>query len=141
MSDLRGRALDGSALDLHRFAGRVVVVNVWGSWCGPCRGEAYALARVARSTAAQGVQFVGVDVRDPSREAADAFVEKFGIPYPSLEATADTGPLLALQGILPVDPPGTLVIDAQGRIAARAVGAVTEQQLRDLLDPVLAERG
>lgn len=140
MRELRGTTLDGAKLDLAQYAGKVVVLNVWGSWCNPCRAEAYALARVARRTAAQGVQFVGVDVREPSRTTAAAYEKKFDVPYPSLEATRDTAPLLALHGILPVSPPGTLVLDRQGRVAARAIGGVTEEQLRDLLEPVVAER-
>lgn len=135
---LTGTTLDGEPFSLADLRGHVVVVNVWGSWCGPCRVEAPALERVATATRSQGVAFVGIDVRDDVR-SAQAFVQKFSVGYPSIDASTDTGPLLALRGVLPVSPPATMVLDRTGRVAATVIGGVTEPGLRALLDPVVAE--
>jgi thiol-disulfide isomerase/thioredoxin len=77
---LRGRTLDGGRLDVSDWRGQVVVVNAWGSWCGPCREEAPALRRVWAETKANGVRFVGIDTRD-NDAAARAFTREFRIGY------------------------------------------------------------
>lgn len=135
---LAGATLDGDWLDLADLSGHVVVVNVWGSWCVPCRAEAPDLARVARETADRGVRFVGIDTRD-TLDAAMAFVRNFNIPYPSI-VDQDSQKLLAFSGIIPISAvPSTIVIDAQGQIAAKVVGRVEYATLRGLVDDVLAE--
>lgn len=135
---LAGRTLDGGRLDVSRWRGLVVVVNTWGSWCGPCREEAPDLRRVAEATRAAGVRFVGIDTRD-NDAAARAFVREFAIPYPSI--VDDEGRvILALAQTVPVSAvPSTVVVDRKGRIAARVIGAVTYSTLRGLIDDVLAE--
>lgn len=138
--EIGGSTLDGERLMLSDLRGQVVVVNVWGSWCAPCRDEAPDLARAARETLDQGVRFVGIDTRD-NLAAARAFVENFDIPYPSL---FDEGGelLVALNGAVPVSAvPSTLVIDPDGRIAARVIGKITYATLRGIIDDVLAEGG
>lgn len=131
--DIRGATLDGDRLALADLRGRVVVVNVWGSWCPPCREEAPDLARTARETTDRGVRFVGINVRD-NPGAAGAFVRKFDIRYPSLVDTDGTL-LLAFDGIIPVSAiPSTLVIDTKGRIAARVIGKTTYTTLLGLLE-------
>ena len=137
--DVGGTTLTGSALSLSDLRGDVVVVNVWGSWCPPCREEAPVLAKLSRRYAEQGVSFVGVNVRD-NRAAALAFEENYGITYPSIEdRTGST--VLALNQYIPVNAvPVTLVLDRQGRVAARVLGAVREATLRALLAMVLGER-
>ena len=136
--EIRGETLDGGRVALTDLRGYVVVVNVWGSWCQPCRKEAPDLARAARETAPRGVRFVGIDTRD-NDAAARAFVRSFNIPYPSL--IDDDGRLtLAFAGVIPVSAvPSTVVIDAEGNIAARVVGIVSYGTLRGLIDDVLAE--
>ncbi|MQA03883.1 MAG: redoxin domain-containing protein [Streptosporangiales bacterium] len=135
-----GDTLDGGRLALAELRGHVVVVNVWGSWCVPCQEEAPQLARVARETHDDGVRFVGIDVKD-DRASARAFVRRFAIPYPSI-ADPDGKVLLAFDGIIPVSAvPSTLVLDRDGRVAARVVGQITYRQLRGLVDDVAAERG
>ncbi|MGH3812741.1 MAG: TlpA family protein disulfide reductase [Pseudonocardiaceae bacterium] len=135
---LAGSTLEGERLSLAQFRGTVVVVTVWGSWCAPCRDEAPDLARLARESRSEGVRFVGVDTRD-NKAAARAFVRTFKIPYPSL-FDPDGSLMLAFDGVVPISAvPSTVVIDPQGRVAARVVGKVTYSTLRGLVQDVLAE--
>jgi len=135
--NLSGHTLSGTRLSLREFRGQVVVLNAWGSWCAPCRAEAPDLRRVATETRAQGVQFVGIDTRD-NAAAARAFVGKYHIPYPSL--IDDGSLLLALRDTVPAQAiPSTVVLDREGRVAARVVGRVRYSTLRGLVDDVLAE--
>ena len=135
---LMGRTLDGGPLDLADWRGHVVVVNAWGSWCGPCREEAPDLRRVWAETKADGVRFVGIDTRD-NDAAARAFTREFRVGYPSL--VDDSGRvMLAFGRTIPISAvPSTVVVDARGRIAARVIGAVTYSTLRGLLEDTLAE--
>jgi thiol-disulfide isomerase/thioredoxin len=136
---LSGRTLDGAWLDVAAWRGQVVVVNTWGSWCGPCREEAPVLARVWSETKGAGVRFVGIDTRD-NDAAARAFVRQFRIGYPSL--VDDDGRLmLAFGRTIPVSAvPTTVVVDRHGRIAARVIGPVTYATLRGLIDATLGEK-
>ena len=135
---LKGVLLDGTRWDSASTRGEVLVVNVWGSWCAPCVAEAPELQKVwsdLESEEAPG-QFIGIDFREEAARGA-AFVKKAGITYPSL--SDESGVLiLALQGKAPTVPT-TLVLDTQGRIAARVNGSVSASTLRALVDDVLAE--
>jgi thiol-disulfide isomerase/thioredoxin len=135
---LQGATLDGGQLDVAGWRGHVVVVNAWGSWCGPCREEAPALRRVWAETTSDGVRFVGIDTRD-NAAAARAFTREFRIGYSSL--VDDSGRvMLAFARTIPVSAvPSTVVVDARGRIAARIIGAVRYPTLRGLVDDTLAE--
>lgn len=136
--ELSGGTLTDDELDLTDLRGEVAVINVWGSWCGPCRVEAPVLARVSKQYRERGVSFVGVNVKD-NRAAAVAFEEEFGITYPSIEDT-DGRAVLALSQYVPASTvPVTLVLDRDGRVAARVLGAVREATLTALLDSTLAE--
>lgn len=136
--EVAGTTLDGEPLALSDFAGDVVVVNVWGSWCAPCRAEAEALQQVYLDHKQDGVRFVGLNTRD-QQAAALAFEQRFGITYPSL--VDENGELqLAFRDSLPPNAiPSTLVIDRDGAIAARVVGPTTYSQLSDLVGDVAAE--
>jgi thiol-disulfide isomerase/thioredoxin len=134
---LSGTTLAGDPLDLATLRGQPVVINVWGSWCGPCITEAPDLQAAYTRLRAEQVSFVGINTRD-NRAAALAFERTHGIGYPSL---VDEGAqMLALRGAVPPSAiPSTLVIDKQGRIAARVSGPATEATLVGLVDDVLAE--
>jgi peroxiredoxin len=139
--DLSGATVDGKQLDVADYKGKVVVLNVWGSWCAPCRAEASNLVKVAKDTAAQGVQFVGINTRDPSTRPAKAFEEKYGVTYPSLSDPTGKLMLRFKKGTLnPQTIPSTLIIDRDGKIAARTLQALSEEQLRAMLKPILAEK-
>jgi thiol-disulfide isomerase/thioredoxin len=136
--EFSGPTLDGGEFDLAEQAGNVVVLNVWGSWCAPCRAEAPALAEVANQTADDGVVFVGVNTRDTTT-AALAFEDEFDVPYPSVVDT-DGRRLLAFRDTLPPAAiPSTLVIDRDGNMAARVLGEITETSLSALVSDVAAE--
>lgn len=132
--EVAGRTLDGKQVSLADFRGKVVVVNVWGSWCGPCRAEAPMLAQASRDLARKGVVFLGIDSRDPSKDAAKAFVRRFDVPYPSLYDQQGST-LLAFRGTLtPNSVPSTVVVDPQGRVSGSVLGSLTRTTLDDLVD-------
>ncbi|ALM40830.1 TlpA family protein disulfide reductase [Streptomyces albidoflavus] len=136
-----GETLDGATFDLADHKGKVVVVNVWGSWCAPCRAEAPNLVKVAEDTADQGVQFVGINTRDSNKGPALAFEKDYEVGYPSLYDPQGKQILRFPRGSLsPQAIPSTVVIDRDGKIAARTLQAVSEKQLRAMIDPVLAEK-
>ena len=132
LPDLQGRTIDGNELSVRGLRGHVVVLNVWGSWCGPCRAEAPSLAAISHEVARRGVRFVGVDVRD-NPAAGRAFERSFGITYPSFD---DQNGLILAQftGIIPVSAvPSTVVTDRHGLIRARVVGRVDPTTLRGVI--------
>ncbi|MFY9209044.1 MAG: TlpA disulfide reductase family protein [Candidatus Nanopelagicales bacterium] len=135
-----GVDLDGAPLELADFAGQVVVLNVWASWCAPCRAEAGALEEVAVQFAGQGVQFLGLNTRD-SNAAAQAFIRNYGVTYPSFVDSDGRIQLLFNDSLPPQAIPSTIVIDQQGRVAARALGVVTAPTLRAMIEPLLVESG
>ncbi|MEV7512277.1 TlpA family protein disulfide reductase [Streptomyces sp. NPDC090085] len=140
---LDGETVDGKTLDTTALKGKVVVLNVWGSWCPPCRGEAPSFAKVSKEFADAGkdVVFVGINVRDNSKQNAASFEETFGITYPSLYDPDGKLLLRFPKGSLnPNAIPSTLVLDKEGRIAARTLAPLSEEQLRSMIDPVVAEQ-
>ena len=136
--DLRGTTLEGRPVDVAAYRGKAVVLNVWASWCAPCRKEAPELQVASQRLAAQGVQFLGIDNADLDQAQARAFQTTFGITYPSL-ADPKGDALLALRGAVPPNAiPTTLVLDGQGRIAARVSTPTTAATLTGLVTDVLA---
>ncbi|MGW4562688.1 TlpA family protein disulfide reductase [Streptomyces sp. NPDC004561] len=139
--DLSGKTIDGKDLNVASYKGQVVVVNVWGSWCSPCREEAQYFSKVAKSYAGKGVQFVGINTRDTSTIPAVAFEKEHGIDYPSLYDPTGRLMLRFKKGTLnPQLIPSTLVIDRHGKVAARALEALDDTSLLKMLEPVLAEK-
>jgi thiol-disulfide isomerase/thioredoxin len=136
--EVAGRTIDGEPLALSDYAGKVVVVNVWGSWCAPCRAEAPMLADAARDLAKQDVAFLGIDSRDLNESQARAFVRTFDVPYPSIYDQQGRT-LLAFRGTLvPSAVPSTVIIDRKGRVAASVLGEITRTTLYDLVEEVSA---
>ncbi|WP_155055399.1 TlpA family protein disulfide reductase [Streptomyces blattellae] len=139
--DLSGDTIDGKQLDVASYKGKVVVLNVWGSWCAPCRAEAPGFEKVYQDVKDQGVQFVGINTRDTSTKNALAFEKEQGITYPSLYDPTGKLMLRFERGTLnPQAIPSTLVLDRDGKIAARSLAALSEDNLRKMLTPVLAEK-
>lgn len=135
---LSGTTLDGASWNVADAKDEVLVLNVWGQWCGPCVAEMPHLQQAWSELSAAGkpVQLMGINYRD-GVETARAFLRANKITYPSLE---DDGgrTLLALRGKANTTPT-TLVLDRQGRIAARVSGPVTAATLSGLVNDVLGE--
>ena len=134
-----GTTVNGRHLSLAEFRGHTIVINFWGSWCAPCRAEAPALGQLARQLQPRGVRFVGVDIRDEP-DSALAFMQQFNVGYPSLNDPGDEIALNFRSTVPPADIPTTLVIDRNGRIAARIFGASSYRQLRSLINEVAGQR-
>jgi thiol-disulfide isomerase/thioredoxin len=134
--EVSGTTIDGEPVSLDDFAGQTVVVNVWGSWCAPCRSEAPDLVAASEELADDDVAFLGINSRDLDRSAARAFVRRYEVPYPSIyDQKGQT--LLAFRGTLsPNAIPSTVIIDEQGRVAASVVGEVTRATLVGLVEDV-----
>lgn len=136
---ISGTTLDGKPWANADAAGKVTVLNLWASWCPPCETEAPDLKAAAEKIAAadKPVVFMGINYRD-NPDSGRSTAARWGIPFPSLDDPGGTT-ILALQGKV-TSPPTTLVLDRQGRIAARVSGAVTTATLTGLVDDVLAEQ-
>lgn len=137
--DLAGTALDGKPVRLSDYRGKVVVLNMWASWCGPCRAEAPELSRAQRHLSAKGVQVLGVDT-DADRTAGLAFQRDHDLTYPSLHDPAGRRLALLPRGYRPQALPYTLLIDRDGKIAVLCLGPLTEPEVRDLTRPLLREK-
>jgi thiol-disulfide isomerase/thioredoxin len=139
--EVSGTTLDGARASLGDYRGKTVVVNVWGSWCPPCRAEAPMLAAAARDLAGKDVVFLGINSRNPEQAGPRAFERRFKIPYDSIY---DPGgrTLLAFHGTLPANAiPSTVVVDPQGRVAASVVGTITRTTLYDLVQDAQGTSG
>ena len=133
--DLVGPTLEGGEFRLSDHLGDVVVLNVWASWCAPCRAEAPVLEDVWREVKDDGVQFVGLDTRD-TEAAALAFLDRYGVTYPNVIDTDGRLQLLFSDTLPPQAIPSTLVMDREGRVAGRILGRVTDATLTALIDDV-----
>ena len=129
---LNGDTLYGTKFD---FAGnKIAVVNVWASWCSPCRAEIPAL--IALSDKYSDVQFMGILTRD-NLANAEVFARQLAVTYPNF---IDDSLLLGFRNTLPANAiPTTVVIDKQGRVAARISGPITVGGLSDLIERLNAE--
>ena len=134
-----GETESGQMLDSKALVGQVVVMNWWYSACAPCRAEAPDLQALSEEFQDQGVQFVGVNVRDTA-ETALAFDRKFDIGFPSIIDAQSGAVSLAFQGVVsPQAVPTTLVIDKQGKVASRILGRIDPSILKTLIETVVAE--
>ncbi|TDT29994.1 TlpA family protein disulfide reductase [Naumannella halotolerans] len=130
---LTGTTLTGEPISFADYPGKVLVVNVWGSWCAPCRKEAPELVRASEETA-DVAQFIGINTRDQAPAAAIAFERENGVSYPSI-FDVDGQAIVSFADTLPPNGiPSTLIIDTEGRVAARILGPTTATTLVGLVE-------
>jgi len=136
--EVSGVDLDGNPLSTADFPGEIIVLNVWASWCAPCRAEAPALEEVATQYLDQGVQLIGLNTRD-SQASAQGFIKNYGVSFPSIVDTDGRLQLLFNDTLPPQAIPSTIVIDSNGMVAARALGAVDASTLSGIVDQLKQE--
>ncbi|CAB4686926.1 MAG: redoxin domain-containing protein [Actinobacteria bacterium] len=135
-----GPTESGGLLKSDQLTGVVVVMNFWYAGCAPCRAEAPDLVAVNNMFVGKNVQFVGVNVRDTA-ETARAFDRNFSITWPSIIDAQSGSAVLAFTGVVtPQAVPTTLVIDKQGRVAARVLGQIEKSTLKALIQRVVDEK-
>lgn len=129
---------EGRQLSLADFKGKVVVLNIWGQWCPPCRTESPEMEKLNKTEQAKGVQVLGYDVRDYDRSAPQDFVRDRGLTYPSIYDPAGRG-LLQLSGYPLNAVPSTIVIDKQQRVAAVYLRSLLASDVQPLVEKLAAE--
>jgi thiol-disulfide isomerase/thioredoxin len=127
-------------VSLNDFDGKVVVINVWGQWCGPCRSETRELQKVYDATKSKGVAFLGIDVRDNNRQSAVDFVVDRKVTYPSIyDPSMRT--MIAFGGKYPTTViPSTVVLDRQHRVAAVFLRELLAEDLQPIVERLAAEK-
>jgi peroxiredoxin len=128
-----GKLQNGDTVTSKDYAGKVLVVNFWYAGCPPCRVEAPDLQSLSEKYGAQGVGFLGVNLYDSAQTAA-SFEKDKGVTYPSV-LDRDTGSVLLAfsKTVPPKATPTTLVVDKEGRVAARILGAIPDKSILDTL--------
>lgn len=138
---VRGPSLadPSKTLSLDDFSGQVVVINVWGQWCGPCRSEISELEKVYEATRGLGVAFLGIDVRDNNRQSAVDFVVDRKVTFPSIYDPA-MRTMIAFGGKYPTTViPSTLVLDREHRVAAVFLRELLADDLRPVVERLAKE--
>ena len=130
--------INGKEIDLKNYKNKVVVLNVWGSWCGPCRKEAKELQELYVKNKDSGVEFIGINIRD-SKVSAEKFVTNFGITYPNI-FDRDGVKLLGFKDTLPANAiPSTVLVDKNGKVAARQLGPIERALIQGFISSLVDE--
>jgi len=139
--EMRGDSLmeEGKRITLSSYKGKVVVINIWGAWCPPCRVEAPQLQKVHEAYEGKGVQVLGIDFKDFDRQQPADFMRDTGLTYPSLYDPSGRS-LLPLKGYPKAAVPSTIVLDKQHRVAAIFLRDLLAEDLTPLIDRLLAEK-
>ena len=130
--DFTGTSLTGTPINFASYRGKIVVLNIWGSWCAPCQSEGQTLKYLDEQYGPQGIAFLGDDLQDTPVQAL-SFLRSQGITYPSVN-DANGAVVQRLAIAVPISAtPTTLVIDKTGHIAGVIDGAVTYPDMTTLL--------
>jgi peroxiredoxin len=136
--EFSGQLLGGGEFSSTELAGDVAVLHLLGAWCGPCRIETPEFQEVYADVEDDGVQFLGLNVKETNEQFALAFVDRFGIECPSLyDPRGEVA--LAFRGYPANAIPSTIVLDAEGRVAAVYTGTVSKADLRSVVGEILGE--
>ncbi|GAB1508309.1 TlpA disulfide reductase family protein [Actinophytocola sp. KF-1] len=130
---------EGEQIKLSSYQGKVVVINIWGAWCPPCRVEAPQLQKVWETYGDKGVQVLGIDFRDYDRQQPADFMRDTGLTYPSIYDPSGRS-LLPLKGYPRAAVPSTIVLDKQHRVAMIFLRDLLAEDLTPVLDKLLAEK-
>ena len=136
---LEGDKLGGGTLSIDDYRGRIVVVNVWGAWCTPCRKEMPGLIASSKELGKLDVDFVGINTGGDNTASATAYVRAAGVPFPSFFDPQGKLLLNLRDSIPPKAIPSTLVLAPDGRVAAAVIGGVTQQALSKVVGQVIRE--
>lgn len=133
--EFTGMTLDGDSFDIADLRGRVVVINAWASWCGPCRSEMPAFVDTHASADPEDVAVIGLNVSDQPAAAQD-FITELGMSFPTV-VDREGSILATIPGVPPKSLPSTVILDREGRIASRIIGPTDPIGLARELDRVL----
>lgn len=126
------KALGGSPDSLANYRGKVVLVNLWATWCPPCRAEVPALEALYRQYRTQGFVVLGID-QGESAKVAGEFTRKFGVTYPVLvDDGQQYGRAYAALGL-----PTSILVDRSGKIVKGIDGEMTLAQMREVVGPAM----
>ena len=136
--NVTGELLDGTKFSLASEKGKIVVLNFWATWCAPCRVESPELQKVYETYKPQGLEMIGVLVRD-SKEQGVIFNKQYGLTYPSIY-DPKTEVALQLRNFPLATIPSTIVFDRSGKVAAAYVSVVDQKSLTNTIDELLTEQ-
>lgn len=125
-------------LSLDDFKGEVVVINLWGQWCAPCRSEVDDLQRLQEKNKADGFTVFGINLRDPNIQKPQDFIKDNGVTYPSIWDPSQAA-VAALHGFPTSVVPSTLVLDRDHKVAAVYLAEVSDIKLQPVIDELLAQ--
>ena len=141
--DAENKASSGGPIKLANYSGKVLLVNLWATWCGPCRSEIPELVKLHKEFQSRGVEMIGLSTEDPdaSAESVSDFIREYNVDYQIGWARREVAQTL-MQGRTSI--PQSFVIARDGRIVRRFIGFrpdLTPGQIKAALEEALAEKG
>lgn len=127
-----------TTLSLDDFDGEIVVINLWGQWCAPCRSEVDDLQRLQEGNEADGFTVLGINLRDPNIQKPQDFIKDNDVTYPSIWDPSQAA-VAALHGFPTSVVPSTIILDKNHKVAAVYLAEVSDIQLQPVIDELLAE--
>lgn len=134
-----GSLLSGGTFNLKKYAGKIMVLNFWGSWCPPCRLETPQFGQISNQYQHKGVQFVGIDVKEASRSTPRNFLAQSHVTYPNIY-DEDGRTALTLGNISTAANPFTVLLDKKHRVAGVYISRLAPADIEPLLNKLIAEK-